>query len=201
MDDSGLPSTANIGNGKITSIAGSLTFAPTRDLRIDLNAVYNHSRVIALTPEVARLASSAIIGLPVFGSPIGLPAIGAVGQFGPTAALGRIPNVADYALQGSVDYRMAMGRNDLRLGGWAKYIGPSRLGIGPVLGDEQGDYLDTGLAARLGDNRRGVSLTLTNIFDTKGNRFALGTPFDTVSGGFITPQRPRTIRIAVDYRY
>lgn len=201
MDGSGLPSTANIGNGKITSIAGSITFAPVPDLRIDLNAVYNHSRVVALTPEVALLASSINIALPVFGSPIGIPAIGTIGQFGPTAGLGRIPNVADYALQGSIDYRLALGRSDLRLNGWAKYIGPSRLGIGPVLGDKQGDYIDTGLAARLGDTRRGVSLTLTNIFDTKGNRFALGTPFDTISGGFITPQRPRTIRIAVDYRY
>lgn len=201
IDGSGLPSTANIGDGKITSVAGTLAFLPAPRLRVELNAVYNHSRVTALTPEVARLAVAASTGLPVVGSPIGLPAIGAIGQFGPLAAFGRIPNVSDYSVQASVDYRLALGAADLRLGGWFKYIGPSRLGIGPVLGDEQGDYVDTGLAARYGDAWRGISLTLTNLLDSRGNRFALGTPFDAKNGGFITPQRPRTIRVAIDYRF
>lgn len=201
IDGRGLPSTANIGEGKITSIAGTLAFVPAPGLRIDFNAVYNHSRVTALTPEVARLSSASTINLPVAGSAIGLAPIGTIGQFGPGAEFGRIPNVADYAMQANIDYRAPLGRNELRLGAWLKYIGPSRLGIGPVLGDEQGDYLDTGLAARLGNARRGVSLSMTNLFDSKGNRFALGTPFEIGNGGFVTPQRPRTIRIAVDYRY
>jgi outer membrane receptor protein involved in Fe transport len=201
MDDSGLPSTANIGNGRITSLAGSLALFPARGLRIDLGAIYNHSRVVALTPEVWRLAASAPIRLPATHAVYSLPALGALGQFGPRASLGRIPNVADYAVQASFDYRLPVGRADLRLNGWLKYIGPSRLGIGPVLGDEQGDYLDTGLAARLGDAQRGISLSLTNLLDGKGNRFALGTPFDTATGGFVTPQRPRTLRVAIDYRY
>ncbi len=201
MDGNGLPSTANIGNGRITSIAGSLTLYPFDDLRIDLNAVYNHSKVLALAPEIARLPYFANFALPVTGPSFGIPAIGTIGQFGPTAQLGRIPNVADYAMQASIDYRIPMGRNDLRLNGWFKYLGPSRLGIGPQLGDEQGDYLDTGLIARLGNEQRGITLSLTNLFDTKGNRFALGTPFDTTSNGFTTPQRPRTVRVAIDYRY
>ena len=130
-----------------------------------------------------------------------LPPLGALGQFSASAGLGRIPNVADYAAQGSIDYRVPAGRDDLRLGAWFKYIGPSRLGIGPRLGDKQGNYLDTGLAARLGDTRRGLTVSLTNLLDSKGNRFALGTPFDLEQGAFITPQRPRTLRIAFDYRY
>lgn len=201
IDGNGLPSTANIGNGKITSIAGNLAFRPSPNLRIDLSAVYNHSRVTALTPEVARLAASDSFGLPVTGFMPNPPALGTLGQFGPNAEFGRIPNVADYAVQGSIDYSIAFARSDLHLSGWFKYVGPSRLGIGPKLGDEQGDYLDNGLIARLGDEQRGVTLSLTNLFDTKGNRFALGTPFDMEAGAFITPQRPRTLRIAVDYRY
>jgi outer membrane receptor protein involved in Fe transport len=201
IDGNGLPSTANIGDGRITSVAGSLTIYPLDDLRLELNGVYNHSRVLALTPEVARLAFFANAGLPVTGPSLGMPAIGEIGQFGPTAQLGNVPNVAEYSVQGSIDYRLPMGRSDLRLGAWFKYLGPSRLGIGPVLGDEQGDYVDTGLQARLGDERRGVTLSVTNLLDTQGNRFALGTPFDTSAAGFVTPQRPRTIRIALDYRY
>ena len=60
---------------------------------------------------------------------------------------------------------------------------------------------DHGLVARLGNDRRGVTLTLTNLFDAKGNRFALGTPFDSASGGFVTPQRPRTINLAFDLAF
>lgn len=201
IDGNGLPSTANIGNGRINSLTARLALRPAANLSVELSAVYNHSRVVALTPEVARLVASVNMGLPLTDRRPNLPPIGALGQFSPTAEVGRIPNVADYAGQGSIDYRLALGRDDLRLGTWFKYVGPSRLGVGPKLGDEQGDYLDTGLTARLGDARRGLTLTLTNLFDSKGNRFALGTPFDMAQGAFITPQRPRTLRIAFDYRY
>lgn len=201
IDGNGLPSTANIGDGRITSLTANLALRPTPALRVELSAVYNHSRVVALTPEVARLAASSTINLPLTEFRPGLPPVGSLGQFSPGAELGQIPNVADYAAQGSIDYHIALGRDDLRLGVWAKYIGPSRLGVGPRLGDKQGNYLDTGLAARVGDGQRGLTLSLTNLLDSKGNRFALGTPFDMAQGAYITPQRPRTVRIAFDYRY
>jgi len=201
IDGTGLPTTANIGNGRITSVAGSLTLFPVEGLQLDLNAVYNHSRVVALTPEVWRLAALTPSHLPVTDAFVRLPEAGSLGQLGEDAAPGSIPNVADYAVQAGFDYRMPLHVGDLRLGGWLKYIGPSRLGVGPVLGDEQGDYVDTGLSARIGDARRGISLSVTNLLDTRGNRFALGTPFDTAASGYTTPQRPRTVRLAVDYRY
>jgi outer membrane receptor protein involved in Fe transport len=197
IDGNGLPSTANIGNGRITSLTARLALQPAPNLRVELSGVYNHSRVVALTPEVARLMASADIELPLTEWRPNLPPIGALGQFGPAAEMGRIPNVADYAGQGSIDYRMPIGAADLRLGAWFKYVGPSRLGVGPQLGDEQGDYLDTGLSARLGDAQRGLTLTLTNLFDTKGNRFALGTPF-AVGRDQITPLQPRTVRLGFD---
>ncbi|PZU47456.1 MAG: TonB-dependent receptor [Sphingomonas sp.] len=201
IDGSGFPTTANIGNGRITSITGNLAWKPSDSLTIELGAVYNDSRVIALSPEVARFALSVPSGLPVSGTPDAVTAPGLPGQFGPQSNLGRIPNVADHALQGSADYLLHLGDQDLRFSGWMKYLGPSRLGIGPTLGDVQGDYLDTGLAARVGTNWRGVSLTVTNLLDSRGNRFALGTPFETSAGRFLTPQRPRTLRLAIDSRF
>lgn len=201
VDSNGLPTTANIGDGKITSIAATLALRPMARLRIDVSAVYNHSRVTSLTPEVAALPSSLKYALPLTGPAISSPSFGMIGAFGSGSSIAKIPNVADQAVQGSFDYRLPLGGNELRLGGWAKYIGPSRLGIGPLLGDEQGDYVDTGFAARFGNARRGVTLTLTNLFDSKGNRFALGTPFDTNNGGFITPQRPRTVNLAADFSF
>lgn len=178
IDSNGFPTTANIGDGRITSISGAVAFRPIPALSFDLGAVYNHSRVDELSPQVAMIFMAA------------------------PARLGRIPNVASHAVRGAVTYVAPVGRDaEFRFNGWANYVGPSRLGIGPVLGEGQGDYVDTGLAMRLGTEHRGLSLTLTNLFDARGNRFALGTPFVEGGAGYLTPLRPRTIRVAVDVTY
>lgn len=177
IDSNGFPTTANIGDGRITSLSGAIAVRPTSRLTFDFGAVYNHSRVDDLSPQI----------LPVFAAA--------------PARLGRIPNVASHAVRGSVTYATVIGDQDFRVNGWANYIGPSRLGIGPVLGESQGDYVDTGLAMRVGNERRGLSLTLTNLFDSRGNRFSLGTPFVEGNEGFLTPLRPRTLRIAIDVAY
>lgn len=186
IDASGFPSTANIGDGRITSISGALAVRPMAGLSIDLGAVYNHSRVDHLSPTIVMALGAS------------RPADIAPDEL---ARLGRIPNVAGHAARASIDYSMIAGDELLRINGWVQYIGSSRLGIGPVLGESQGDYVDTGLAMRLGDERRGVSLTFTNLLDERGNRFALGTPFVEGSPGFLTPLRPRTVRIGVDVAY
>jgi len=75
------------------------------------------------------------------------------------------------------------------------------LGIGPVLGVPQGNYLDTSLGLRLSRERYGFFLNATNLLDTIGNRFALGSPFTLPYIGQITPLRPRTIRLGMDVRF
>lgn len=177
IDGDGFPTTDNIGDGRITSVSAALAVQPVPALTFELSGVYNHSQVDKLAPQIAFVAANA------------------------PARLGRIPNVARHAARGSINYVMLVGDEDLRINGWAGYVGPSRLGIGPVLGESQGDYIDTGLAMRFGDARRGVSLTLTNLFDSRGNRFSLGTPFVEGNEGFLTPLRPRTLRIAIDVAY
>jgi len=177
IDASGFPTTANIGNGRITSVSGALAWQPGPALSFELGAVYNHSRVDELSSLIAPIAMAA------------------------PARLGRIPNVASHAVRGAVHYVAPVGDEELRVGGWANYVGPSRLGIGPLLGEGQGDYVDTGFAMRLGNAQRGLSLTLTNLFDARGNRFSLGTPFVEDGPGYATPLRPRTLRIAVDVAY
>src|SRR3546814_973147 len=79
------------------------------------------------------------------------------------ARLGQIPNVAHYAVRGSVDYVAPVGDEDFRLNGWAHYVGPSRLGIGPILGEGQGDYLDTGLAMRRSEEHTSELQSLMRI--------------------------------------
>lgn len=192
IDVDGFPTTANIGDGKITSISASMAIRPLTGLSLELGAVYNESRVTQLSSGL-RLAPATFGGaLADFSPPVIVPASG---------RLGRIPNVASHAMRGSVNYATVLGDEDIRIQGWANYVGPSRIGIGPILGEGQGDYVDTGLVARVGNDARGLTLTITNLMDSRGNRFALGTPFLPSSAGYLTPLRPRTFRIAVDVAY
>src|SRR3546814_5520893 len=106
IDSTGFPTTANIGNGRITSLSGAMAVRPTSALTFELGAVYNHSRVDDLSPQI----------LPVFAAA--------------PARLGRIPNVASHAVRGSVNYATMVGDEDFRRNGWANYFGPSLLGLG-----------------------------------------------------------------------
>ncbi|KRB82278.1 TonB-dependent receptor [Sphingomonas sp. Root710] len=184
IDGGGLPSTDNIGDGRIYSLSGAVGWRPLRGLTLDLAATYNDSRVT--DPSSALLLALAAAPVNSF--------TGAR-----TGGQSRIPNVARFTTRLGLDYRVPLSEAlEFRINGWARYIGKSRLGIGPILGDLQGDYLDTAVTARIGRPDLGVSLSVTNLTDAIGNRFALGTPFATTGGGQITPLRPRTIRIGVD---
>lgn len=170
IDERGLPSTANIGNGSIlaASLAGSLRLAP--GLRGAFGASFNDSKVDApAMPALARLS--------------------------------RIPNIARIAGRAGLvwTHELADGTR-LEADGWVSYVGTSRLGVGPELGAPQGDYLDSGVVLRLARGGSGISLSLTNLANSQGNRFALGTPFAT-GREQITPLQPRTIRIGFDSRF
>ncbi|MCK8456924.1 TonB-dependent receptor [Sphingomonas faeni] len=169
-DATGLPSTANIGDGRIWTFSAAGGWKPVAGLTLDAGFTYNDSRVTEPSPAL----------------------------FVALARMSQVPNIARYAGRLGADYRRDVGRDlELRVYGWARYVGRSRLGVGPVLGEEQGDYLDTALTARVGRASLGVTLGVTNLTDSVGNRFALGTPFQ-VGSGQITPQRPRTVRIGLD---
>ncbi|WP_328597946.1 TonB-dependent receptor [Croceibacterium soli] len=167
IDGSGLPSTANIGDGTVwtASVAGAVEVTP--DLRLSGGLTYNDSHVDEPAPLTFTRTT-------------------------------QVPNIARFAGRLGFDYRRPVGRDlDLTAQGWASYIGRSRLGIGPELGESQGDYFDSGIVVRLGGERHGVSLSVTNIADVQGNRFALGTPF-AIGREQITPLQPRTVRIGFD---
>ncbi len=184
IDSGGLPTTDNIGDGRIYSLSAALGWAPLPGLIFDAAATYNDSRVTDPSPSLLFALASAAVS-------------DKTGAF--TGGQSRIPNVARFTTRIGFDYRTPVSNAlELRLNGWVRYIGKSRLGIGPILGDLQGDYLDTALTARIGRPDFGVSLGVTNLTDAIGNRFALGTPFQASGGRQITPLRPRTIRIGLD---
>lgn len=178
IDDAGLPSTENIGDGRIWSASGAAEWRPISALTFDISFAFNDGRIVNPSAALVRAAAA-------YASAIN--------------RVERIPNVARMTARTGIDYQAKVGDDlDLRINGWARYVGKSRVGIGPVLGEAQGDYLDTAATVRIGRPTIGVTLGITNLADRIGNRFALGTPFAAGQGNYITPMRPRTIRLGVD---
>ncbi len=174
-DRIGLPTTANIGDGRIYTVEGRVVAMPLPGLTLDGSIIYNDSRLNQPAQFLRLLAYQ-----------------------GKSLTL---PNVANLGGRVAADYRMAVrGAMQLRLSGSARYVGKSRLGVGPVFGKVQGDYIDTSLSAALQRGPLELSLSLTNLLDDVGNRFALGTPFDLRSD-YYTPMRPRTVRVGLDFAF
>jgi outer membrane receptor protein involved in Fe transport len=170
IDDNGLPSTSNIGNGRIwaASVSGSARLLGA--LRVEFGATLNDSDVAEPIIE-------------------------------PLSRLSRIPNIARFSGRAGLSWGLDFADGTrIEAEGWASYVGKSRLGIGPELGDLQGDYLDTGAIIRWGGENAGLTLSVTNLADVVGNRFALGTPF-TTGRAQITPLQPRTVRLGFDARF
>ncbi len=109
-----------------------------------------------------------------------------------------IPNIARFVARGAVDWRTALSTDwTVEANAYARFVGKSRLGIGPHLGESQGEYLDSGLIVRVAGDRRAISLSVTNLTDETGNRFAFGAPIAT-GVDQIWPLRPRTIRLGFE---
>jgi len=187
IDGSGLPSTANIGDGQLWTIEGTVG-APVGDaLRLEAAASYNQGRI---DDPASAAGLFALVG----GSAVD-------GRAQILARLSQIPNIARITARSAAIYRRRLdGSKELKVDTWIRYVGSSRLGVGPVLGQLQGSYLDTGITARLGFRPFGITIGVTNLADVRSNRFALGTPF-TTGRDQITPLRPRTLRLGLDANF
>ncbi|MEG3084364.1 TonB-dependent receptor [Sphingomonas sp. PB2P12] len=184
IDGSGLPSTANIGDGQLWTIEGMIGGPVGDALRLEAAVSYNDGRI---DDPASAAGLSALVG-----------GIAVENRAQILARLRQIPNIARITVRTGAIYRRRLGGSkDLKVDGWLRYVGSSRLGVGPVLGQLQGSYLDTGLTARLGLGTLGITIGVTNLADVRGNRFALGTPF-TTGRDQVTPLRPRTLRLGLD---
>ncbi|PSJ36457.1 TonB-dependent receptor [Allosphingosinicella deserti] len=172
IDFDGLPTTTNIGDGRIYTLDLRAGWRPASGLSFDVAAVLNDSRVTNPAPSVIMTPSAPL------------------------------PNVAKVNARIGAEYHAPLGPDlALRLTASARYIGRSRLGIGPILGEPQGDWVDTRLGARLERGRHAWSLTVSNLLDEVGNRFAFGSPFTLAETRQITPMQPRTVRLGWDVTF
>jgi outer membrane receptor protein involved in Fe transport len=185
IDPSGLPTTANVGDGRLWTVEATAGVVPIAGVRVEAAATLNDSEIDEPSADLVR-ALAANVASDV-----------ADARAQVLARLRQIPNIAGITTRMGISYDGQVGARALRLDGWLRYVGRSRLGVGPVLGQAQGDYVDSGLTARLALGAVGLTAGVTNLFDRQGNRFALGTPF-TTGRDQVTPLRPRTLRFSID---
>ncbi len=109
-----------------------------------------------------------------------------------------IPNVAPLGAQLSISHEAGrLAGLDLRLGADLRYVGQSRLGVGPGLDVPHGGYLRSELTARLGGARQSATLRISNPFDTAGIRYGIGSPYQLYEPQAV-PVRPLSIRLTFD---
>jgi iron complex outermembrane receptor protein len=182
IDGFGFPTTVNVGDGQILSFGVSSRWRPVRGLQFDAAVYVNTSKVTDSITE--------------------LPELPIVDNESREINFTQMPNIADVTGRVGVSYVTRIGDDiDLAANGFAQYVGKSTLGVGPILNQLQGNYLDSGLELRLNHGNRGVSLSLTNLLDARGNRFALGSPFLLRDRNQITPMQPRTLRLGFDVAF
>ena len=177
LDPSGLPVTDNIGDGRVWTMTVNGGYRLTSDLRLEAGIAWNDGKITGPTSEFKMLVDAA-----------GSDSM-------------RIPNIARIVARGAIDWNTDIGAGrTLQANAYVRYVGTSRLGIGPRLGEKQGEYLDSGMVLRVSDDHRAISLNVTNLADVEGNRFAFGAPIATGIDQ-LTPLRPRTIRLGFEQTF
>ncbi len=172
IDGRGLPSTANIGDGRVWTATINASGRVIPNLKIEAGLALNDGKVTEPSVSFATLLRA--------DNAMKIPNI--------SRLVGRVAASGSHDLGGGTSFGGSI---------YAHYVGRSYLGIGPRLGQSQGDYVDSGLSLRFSKGRRAISLTATNLTDDVGNRFALGTPV-AVGRDQITPLRPRTLRLGFE---
>lgn len=172
IDVSGLPYTANVGDGRIIGLDAELRWRPTPDFLLTAAAFVNNSRLTA---------SEAV---------------------GPTGDGRPLPNVAGVGGRLAAEWRRDLGSGaTLNARASARYVGRSRLGVGSALDIPQGGYAAIDMGVGFAFGRAILSLNLDNAANAKGNTFAFGNPFSVVRRDQTTPLRPRTIRLGIDLTF
>lgn len=165
VDAQGLPYTANIGSGRILGLEVHAAWRPVAGLSLDG-------------------------GLFIDDSDLSKPAQGFAGEKDAT-----LPTIADLTARIALSYQARIAGHSVGFTGSARYVGRSRLGVGPLLDLHQGRYVETAARIEMPLGRMTVSLGVTNLLNTHGNIFSLGDPFGVTAADQRTPLRPRTIRL------
>ncbi|MBL8631087.1 MAG: TonB-dependent receptor [Rhodospirillaceae bacterium] len=168
----GLLYTANLGTAYNAGIEVDTTYALTDHLDLIANVSWSDPDLKQSNDAVSTLDVSRLPVMPKFATTLG--------------AQYKAPLTADY---------------DGFINGRFEYIGSSRLSNGAMAADLTRGY--SSLSGRLGVERNTwkIALYVDNILNNRGNAYAFGNPFSFGRVSQVTPLRPRTVGVTLDWTY
>ncbi|WP_223799747.1 TonB-dependent receptor [Sphingomonas nostoxanthinifaciens] len=172
VDSAGLPYTSNVGRGRLFGLDGQFTWQLSPGLTLRMAAFLNDSRLVRPAAAFA------------------------------TSGEQSLPNIAHGGARISLDWRREISDRANLSGSFSvRYVGKSRLGVGPYLDIPQGGYAVTAAGVRVDFAQVGVALDLNNLANIRANSFAFGNPFTVGERDQMTPLKPRTIRLGLNARF
>lgn len=164
---SGLPFTANLGDGRSRGVEAEATWA-RGGLELSGNLVRQDPELRSPAPGLPTRRDT---GLP------GVPDLSYAASAAYSRALG-----ADWTLALRTTYA---------------YVGRSRLAFDAVTAPAMGGYGDLRISATLASRDLSARIFVENLMDRRGDTLAFGNPFLLRSTPLATPQRPRTIGLTL----
>ncbi|WP_336980748.1 TonB-dependent receptor [Altererythrobacter fulvus] len=113
----------------------------------------------------------------------------------------RLPVVPEYTLRAALAYSFALGDAEASLRVRLRYVGPARLSFDPAVDRPIGNYLESGLQARIDLGRVDFSLDLDNLFASSADQFAFGNPLRFSAMRQYTPQAPTSLSLAAHCKF
>ncbi|MDG2520402.1 TonB-dependent receptor [Caulobacter segnis] len=164
---SGLAYTANAGDARNLGLEAELSYASPSGLHVAAQAFANNPRLRRAAPAFAQWKDARLPGVPAI-------SLGA----NVSRAFTLRPDVA------------------LSVSAAAEYVGASRVTFERAA-PRMGDYVTARLSAELAARHWRLSASLDNPFDSSGDTFAYGNPFNFHRQREMTPQRPRTLTLGL----
>lgn len=168
---SGLPYTANIGDGRAFGAEFEGAWA-IGDFEFRGSLLFNEPELDAPRAGFAATADSPLAGVSRF-----------------TAS-----TTAHYE-------RRWRGSSVVTADAGVSYIGPSHLTFESTFAPRMGDYVSTRASAGVGDDRWRLIVFVENLTNERGNTFAYGNPFTLDGPEQTTPQRPLRAGVKIEARF
>jgi iron complex outermembrane receptor protein len=168
LSPSGLAYTANVGDGRNLGLEIEASWQPNPRWTLQANALFDSPKVTRVNPAFATRVQDRLPGVPDI-------------SFGSLTAYQR-PLTDELSLLFTVE---------------AGYVGRSRLTFDPALSPVMGGYFTGKLSAQIKTPRWRLAAFLENPTNSQGDTFAYGNPFTFGQVRQVTPQRPRTLSLAL----
>ncbi len=163
----GLPYTTNIGDAKIFALEATGNWVIVPGLEAESSVFFTSNRTIGALPAQS------------------------VGRDR------RLPDTPPFSAAASMRYGWGQGATTYRAGVDMRYVGRSVLGPGALFDVSQGNYAVADLQAGLRRGPVDFSVAVTNLLNTRANRFALGNPLLLYKRDQTVPVEPLTLRFGV----